>query len=516
VTEATAAADGFVRWRTAGGRWLILATVLGSGVVFLDSTSSHVALPAIAADLGADVAGLQWTINAYTLALASLTLLGGLLGDRFGRRRLFVAGTVWFAAGSLLCGLAPTLTWLVVARALQGVGGALLTPASLALLQTAFPPGERARAVGAWTALSGIGAAAGPLVGGWLVDTWSWRWIFLTNLPVTVVVVAVALRRAPETRDPSAPPRLDLTGALLATLGLGLLTWTLIGAGQDGWTPRAVVAGLAGILALAAFLVVEQRSAHPLLPLVMFASRQFVGANLVTALVYAALSGLLFLLFLQLQTVAGYSAAQAGAAAIPLTGLLLLLSTPAGALAERVGPRWPMTLGPLTSAAGLLLMTRIGAGADYLTTVLPAVTVFGVGLALTVAPLTATVLAAVEERHVGAASGVNNAIARTAGLLAVAALPVLAGIRGAAVADPALLGPGFVTAMRLCAALAAAGGVVGWVTIRTRLADGSPACPVSRLQRRWHCPVGAPPLERPAVGPPDATASPSSRAPPRP
>lgn len=495
AADGRAGGEGAVglRWGSAPARWVLLATVLGSSLVFLDGTSTNVALPAIAADLGAGVAGLQWVVTAYTLTLAALILLAGSLGDRWGRRRMFLIGTVWFTLASLLCGLAPSTATLVAARALQGVGGALLTPGSLAILQASFAPGERARAVGAWSGLSGVAAAAGPLIGGWLVDIGSWRWIFLTNIPLAVLVVAVTVRHVPESRARSGAAGLDVPGALLGTLGLGLVTWALIEAGAGGASPAAWMAGAAGLAGLAGFVMAQRRSPHPLVPPALFASRQFVGANLVTVAVYAVLSGLFFLLFLQLQQVLGYSAVRAGVASLPVTGLLLVLSSRAGALAERVGPRLPMTVGPLLLAAGLLLATRITADAGYITGVLPAVAVFGLGLAVTVAPLTATVLAAADPRVVGAASGANNAIARTAGLVAIAALPALAGL-GGGVDDPAVLSAGFRVAMLICAAVAAGGGLIAWVTIRDRLPSGAPACPASALDRRHACPLDAPPL----------------------
>ena len=474
---------------------MLVATVLGSGLVFLDGTSSNVALPAIDADLGAGVTGLQWTINAYTLALASLILLGGSLSDRFGRRRVFILGTAWFAVASLLCGLAPTTELLIVARVMQGIGGALLTPGSLAIVQASFVPEHRARAVGAWSGLSGIAAAGGPLLGGWLVDVWTWRLIFLTNLPVALVVVLVAARHVPDGGGAPEQGRLDVLGAGLGALGLGLTTWALIELGDGTGSLTAWTAGSAGLLAITAFVVAQRRRAHPMLPLELFTSRQFVGANLVTLLVYAVLGAVFFLLFLQLQEVLGYSAVQAGAAVMPITGLLLVLSARAGALTQRVGPRLPMTAGPLLLAAGLVLLTRVDASAGYIAAVLPAVTVLGLGLALTVAPLTATVLSAVVPRHVGTASGVNNAIARIGGLLAVAALPPLAGIRRGALQDAAAFSAGFSNAMLISAALATVGAVLGWTLIRAGAdAPAAAAAPPSR----HHCALQAPPLSPPA------------------
>ena len=484
--------DG-VRWATPQGRWLLAATVLGSGLVFLDATSSNVALPAIEDDLGAGVAGLQWTINAYTLALASLILLGGSLSDRFGRRRIFLVGTVWFALASLACGVAPSTAALVGARALQGVGGALLTPGSLAILQACFASTDRARAVGAWSGLSGIAAAAGPLVGGWLVEVWTWRLIFLSNLPVAAVVVIVAVRHVPEPDRPAAEGHLDAVGALLGALGLGLTTWSLIEFGEAGPSPSTWLAAVAGLVAIAAFLVTQARRPHPLLPLEVFASRQFVGVNLVTLAVYAALSGVFFLLFLQLQQVLGYSPTHAGAAALPVTGLLLVLSARAGALSQRIGPRVPMTVGPLLFGVGALLLTRVEAGVGYVGGVLPAVLVLGLGLALTVAPLTATALAAVSPELVGVASGVNNTVARIGGLLAVATLPPLAGISGAALGDPVAFSAGFRIAMIITAGVAASGAVLAWLLVRNEGQAGPPP-DVVPAPSRSHCPVAGPPV----------------------
>ncbi len=473
-------------WGTPPARWILFATVLSSGLVFLDATTVNVALPAIGADLDAELAGLQWTLNAYTLALAALMLLGGALADRFGRRRILLIGVSWFALASALCGLAPSVEVLALARGLQGIGGALLTPTSLAIIQASFSTGDRARAIGAWSALSGVGAALGPLVGGVLIDQLSWRWIFLINLPIAAFVALVAVRHVPESRDEAAVVGFDVAGAALAALGLGALTWALIEGGEVGGSATVWTAAVVGVVALATFVAVERRSRHPMLPPRLFASRQFSGANLVTLAVYAGLTGMMFLLVVHLQQVVGYSALAAGAALLPITGLMLALSARAGALASRIGPRRPMTLGPLVMATGLLLLVRVEAEASYVTTVLPAVVTLGLGLALTVAPLTATVLAAVEDRHSGVASGVNNAISRGAGLLAVALLPAVAGLSGDAYRDPVRFAAGFDTAMVAGAALVAAGGVLAWFTIR----DESDAVPPV------HChSTGPPPLE---------------------
>lgn len=479
-----------VRLSSPQGRWLLLATVLGSGLAMLDATVVNVALGRIGTEFDAGFAGLQWTLNGYALTLASFILLGGSLGDRLGRRRVFLIGTVWFAAASLLCGIAPNVELLVAARALQGIGGALLTPGSLAIISASLHPEDRARAIGAWSGFGGIAAAIGPFVGGYLIDVWSWRLVFLINLPLAVLVVVVTVKYVPETVDPQASPQLDLPGAVLGAVGLAGITYALIAGGDTGWSPVLVGSAVAGVACLVAFLVVERRSSHPLVPLDLFNSLQFTAANVVTFVVYGAMGGLFFLLVLDLQVVAGFSPLLAGSALLPLTVLMLLLSARAGALAQRIGPRLPMTLGPLLCAAGVLLMLRIGADASYLVDVLPAVTVFGLGLAATVAPLTATVLASAEDRHAGVASGVNNAVARAAGLLAVAVLPAIAGLSGADYQRPEVFERGFTTVLWVCAGLLALGGVLSAVTIDRRLPR--PAA----IEQRSHCAVGAPPLHQ--------------------
>lgn len=485
----TTSSDPVIQWGTARARWVLAATVGGSGVAMLDATTVNVALPALGEELNASVADLQWTINAYTLAVASLVLLAGSLADRFGRRRVFMIGVAWFAVASLLCAVAPDVQFLILARALQGVGGALLTPGSLAILQASFRPEDRARAVGAWSGLGGVAAALGPVLGGYLVSTASWRWIFLINLPVAAVVLAVTARYVPETRSPDRVPGFDLSGSLLAVTGLGASTWALISIGDRGLSPAVVVAAVAGVAALSAFVLVERRSTHPLIPPRIFRSRQFTAANVVTFLMYGGMSGVFFLLVVHLQQVAGFSPIAAGTALIPVTVLMLLLSARGGALAQRIGPRLPMSLGPLIIASGMLLMTRIGAGASYMGDVLPAAVVFGLGLALTVAPLTATVLAAAEDSLTGVASGVNNAVSRAAGLLAVAVLPVVAGLSGDAYRDPVIFASGFRVAITLSAASVAAGGLFAWLTIRNDVL--SPA----ETPERMYCPVCGAPLE---------------------
>ncbi|MFD5059602.1 MULTISPECIES: MFS transporter [unclassified Streptomyces] len=487
---------GEIRAASARGRWVVLTTVLGSSMTMLDSTVINVALPRIGKDLGTDLAALQWTVNAYMLTLAGLILLGGALGDRYGRRRVFVVGVIWFACASLLCGIAPNAAVLIGARALQGVGGALLAPGSLALIQASFHPDDRARAVGLWSGFGGVGAAVGPFVGGWLVDGPGWRWVFLINVPVAAVCVPVALRHVPESRDPHAHGRFDVLGAVLGALALALVTYALIEAPGQGASAAVIGAAVGGVLLGVAFVQVERRRANPMLPPSVFESRQFTAVNIVTLCVYAALGGYFFLSAIQLQVVAGYSALGAGTALLPTTVLMLLFSASSGELGQRIGPRIPLTVGPLFAAAGMLLMLRVGPGdasvSGYVQHVLPAVAVLGFGLVTVVAPLTATVLASVDTARAGLASGINNAAARAAGLIAVAALPLLAGMGPEAYRDAGQFAAAFKRAMPMCAGLMVLGSVIAWATVRTppavRKSKARPECTV-------HCAVAAPPLE---------------------
>jgi EmrB/QacA subfamily drug resistance transporter len=480
---------GELRMGTAAGRWVLVTTVLGSGIVMIDGTVVNVALARIGQDLDAGFSDLQWTVNAYTLALASLILLGGSLGDHFGRRRIFLIGVVWFALASLACGLAPSAEVLIAARALQGVGGALLTPGSLALISASFHGPDRSAAVGAWSGLGGIAGAVGPFLGGFLVE-WTWRAVFLINIPLAALVVVVALRHVPESRDAESAPGLDVSGSVLGALGLGLLTWGLTTLGAEGATPLGLGTTAAGVAALVAFVLVERRSPHPLVPPSLFADRVFSAANAATLLIYGPLSVVFVVLVLQLQTVAGFSPVAAGTALLPLTVLMLLFSARVGALAGRIGPRLPMTVGPLVSACGLLLLLRVGPGASWLADVLPAMVVFGVGMTLTVSPLTATVLDAAPDRFVGAASGVNNAVARAAGLLAVAVIPGLAGITGDAYADPVALDAGFRTSVLISAALVVLAAVVSFAFVRQ--SRTAPATDRVRVEECFRCEVTAP------------------------
>jgi len=447
------------------GRFVIAAAVLGSGMALLDGTVVNVALVRIGEELGASLAELQWITNGYLLALASLILLGGSLGDRFGRRRVFVIGVVWFTVASAACGLAQSPVQLIAGRVLQGVGGALLTPGSLSMIQASFRPDDRGKAIGTWSGLGGIASALGPFVGGWLVQYASWRWAFLVNLPLGAATVWIAQLHVPETRDDRADHHFDVTGAVLATLALGTTTFALIQHESLGAT-AAIGVGLVGLAIGAAFVVVERRISHPMVPPALFASRQFSAANAMTLLVYAALGAVFFFLTLQLQTVLGYGPLLAGMASLPVTVLMLLFAARGGALASRIGPRLPMTVGPVVCAVGALLLSGVGAGSTYWTGVLPGISVFGLGLTLLVAPLTATVLAAAPDRYAGVASGVNNAVARAGSLLAVAALPAVVGLSGSDYAVPEAFSSAYRTAMLLCAGMLAAGGVVSWLLIR--------------------------------------------------
>jgi len=492
---AAVAAPGDIRLSSKQGRWVIAATVLGSSMAMLDGTVVNVALPTIGKDLHTSLAGLQWVITAYTLTLAGLILLGGALGDRHGRRRIFVIGVIWFALASALCGLAPDIGVLIAARALQGIGGALLTPGSLAIIQAAFAADDRPKAIGAWSGLGGVAGAVGPLLGGWIIGAVGWRWIFLLNLPLAAAVVAVTVRHVPETRDPTSHGRFDWTGAILAALALAGITYALIEAPGKGLA-RAALIGAAGILAGVGFVLLERRRGRagsgtpPMVPLDVFASRQFTAVNVVTFVIYAALSATLFLLVLQLQVVSGYTPLQAGLSLLPLTLLMLLLSA-----AQRVGPRWLMTAGCLLCGVGLLLAVRIGPHASYVADVLPAVVLFGLGLSAVVAPLTATVLASADVRHAGVASGVNNAVARAAGLLAVAGLPLAVGLTGDAYQNPTEMNSGFQMAMVICAGLLALGAVLSALTIDNDVLRPEPEHPVAQPECLTCLPIGSPPLE---------------------
>jgi EmrB/QacA subfamily drug resistance transporter len=478
--------------RSARGRWVVAATVLGSGMAMLDSTVVGIALPSINRSFHGGVGSLQWVVTGYLLTLAAFLLLAGSLGDHYGRRRIFMIGVVWFAVSSAACGLAPDTGVLVVARVVQGLGAALMAPASLAIIQASFRPEDRARAIGAWSGLGGVAAAAGPLVGGYLLAVASWRWVFFINLPVAAVVVLVTSRHVPESRDPSAVGRVDVWGASLAVAFLTGLTYALIEAPTRGWSDPAVLLAL-GVAALAgpAFVVVEHRSSHPMLPLGLFRSRQFSGANGVTFAVYGALGGALFLLPVELQLVAHYTPLESGLALLPLTLVMLTLSARSGQLSSRIGPRLQMTVGPLIVGAGLALLVRATHPGSYLTQVFPAVLVFAIGLVITVAPLTATAMGAAPTEHSGVASAVNNVVARAAGLFAVSVLPLVAGLTGAAALAPQELAAGFRTAMVISAVTCALGGVLAALTIRNPVRAPAPA---PEQAGTWSCGVSGPPV----------------------
>lgn len=496
VPLAAAGEGPGLRLASGPGRWVLLATVLGSAMASIDATVVGIALPAIGREFGASLAELQWIVTAYTLTLAGLLLFAGALGDRYGRRLVFLAGVVWFAVASVLCGIAPSAGVLIAARALQGVGAALLTPGSLAIIEASFHPGDRGKAIGAWSGFSGVGTAIGPFIGGWLIQAVSWRLIFAINLPIAALVLAVAWRHVPESRDAEMTGSVDVRGGVLVTLGLIGVTYGLIDGPAAGWSsPAPLTAIIGGAVLLVAFALWESRAAAPVLPLNLFSSAQFSAANVVTFAVYGALGGALFLLPIQLQQVSGYTALEAGISLLPVTAIMLVLSARSGALAARIGPRLQMTTGPFVIAAGLALFARVGYSGNYLTEVLPAVLVFGLGLAINVAPLTATVLAAVPARHVGAASAVNNDVARAAGLIAVAVLPAAAGLSGAAYLSRSLFATGFRMACFISAAVCVLGGVLAAATIRNPrpAAPVLTAMPAAEQRSLMHCGLDCPP-----------------------
>ena len=495
MTTGTATAP--LSYGTARGRWVLAATVLGSGIASLDATVVGIALPSINRSFGGGVGTLQWVITGYSLTLAAFLLLGGNLGDRLGRRRIFSIGIVWFAVASALCGVAPTAGLLIAARVLQGVGGALLTPGSLAILQASFRPDDRSRAIGAWSGLSGVATAAGPLIGGYLLAVASWRWIFYINVPVAVFVLIVTARHVPESSDPTTTGRVDYAGAALAVTFLAGVTYALIEGPTRGWSSPLVMTGIVlAALSGPAFLWLEHREKNPMLPLNLFRSLQFSGANAVTFVVYGALGGALFLLPVELQLVAHYSPLQSGLALLPVTLIMLLFSARSGQLSARIGPRPQMSVGPVLVGIGVALLARATTPGNYATQVLPAVLVFGAGLAVTVAPLTATAMSAAPAEHSGIASAVNNTVARAASLFAVAVLPLASGLTGAAALTPTELSSGFRTAVYISAVASAAGGLLAFLTIRNPRPvpkEDEPVC-------TFHCALAGTPL-RPTVEP---------------
>jgi EmrB/QacA subfamily drug resistance transporter len=472
---------------------VLLATVLGSAIASIDATVVGIALPAIGRDFHATLGALQWVVTGYTLTLAGLLLMAGALGDKYGRKKVFVIGVTWFAIASLLCGVAPSVGFLIGARALQGVGAALLTPGSLAILEAVFRPADRGKAIGAWSGFSGVGTAVGPFLGGWLVAAASWRWIFAINLPISVVVVAVTLRHVPESRDPAATGPIDIAGGALVTLGLIGLTYGLIQGPGGHWADPLVLAALfGGLLLLATFIWWEHHTPSPMLPLNLFRSGQFTSANVVTFVVYGGIGGALFLLPIQLQEVSGYSALESGIALLPVTAITLALSQRSGALADKIGPRLQMSVGPVLVGVGLGLFTLITESGNYLTEVLPGVVVFGFGLAVAVAPLTSTVLAAVPAEHAGMASAVNNDVARAAALIAVALLPAAGGLTGDAYQHKDVFSAGFHTASLIAGGLCVAGGVLAAVTIRNPSRAKATAVAAQRHGPLLACALDAP------------------------
>ncbi len=465
--------------------------MLGSGIAALDATVVGIALPTIGRDFHTGLGPLQWVVTAYTLTLAAFLLLGGTLGDRYGRRRVFSIGVAWFAVTSMACGLAPNAGFLIAMRALQGIGAALLTPGSLAILQASFDPEDRAQAIGAWSGLGGLTTAAGPLIGGYLISVASWRWVFFINVPIVVVVLFLTARHVPESRDPTTTGALDSSGAALGIVWLAALTYALIEGPSFGWSSPVITTMLGvAVVGLVAFLVVEMRRRSPMLPLSLFRARQFTATNAVTFIVYAALAGALFLLPIELQVVSGYSPLESGLALLPVTIIMLVFSARSGRLATRLGPRLQMGLGPIVVGVGLALLVRCTDGTSYVVYVLPAVLVFGVGLAITVAPLTSTAMSSVPVEHAGLASAVNNDVARTGGLIAVAVLPALAGITGNSYLHPHEFAGGFRTAVEIAAVACVAGGVLAALAIRNPphrdVAPPAVEC--------MHCALEAPPV----------------------
>jgi EmrB/QacA subfamily drug resistance transporter len=486
--------DSMLRYRSRAGRWVIGATVLGSGMAAIDATVIGIALPTIGRDFHASLGTLQWVVTGYTLTLSSLLLLGGSLGDRYGRKRIFVIGVAWFALASAACALSSGSAQLIVTRVLQGIGGALLTPGSLAILEASFSPKDRSEAIGAWSGLGGVATAAGPLLGGYLITAASWRWIFLINVPIGALVLLLSARHLPESRDSTMTGRIDVVGAVLATTSLAAIAYALIEGPSLGWASTPVdLALVVGVLGTASFGVVEHRSSAPMLPLELFRNQQFAVTNAVTFVVYAGLGGVLFLLPVVLQVVDHYSPLASGVALLPITVVMLALSARSGRMASAIGPRVQMSVGPIVVGLGLALLARSPDNSSYVAAVLPAVLVIALGLATTVAPLTATALNAVSESHAGLASAVNNDVARIGALIAVAVLPALGGITGLSYLHPHALAHGFQRAVLIAGAWCVLGGVLAAVGIRNP-PRGVDARATTQRGVLTHCALEATPL----------------------
>ena len=489
---------------SARGRWVVAAMIMGSSVAGIDSTVVAVALPAIGRNLHVGFQALQWTVTSYTLTLASLILLAGSLSDRWGRRRVFLAGLGWFTVASVLCAAAPGIGWLIAARAVQGIGGALMTPASLAIIEAAFRPGDRTHAIGTWAGFSGVSSAIAPFLGGWLLEAGSWRAIFLINVPVAAVTAWTTWRHVPESRDTSLSGGADWPGALAGVAALAAITYAIIVLPAAGVaSPRFAAAAMLAVVSSAAFAVAERRASNPMLPPAIFAPAQFRAANAVTFVVNGALGGFAFVFIPALEIIAGYSPVVAGSALVPVTVVTLLLSGASGRLAQRIGPRPQIVAGCLVCAVASMLAVRIGSQAGYWTAVFPVAVLFGLGLASLLPPLTASAMNSAPDSEAGLASGVNNAVARVAGLLWIAALPPITGLTGAVYTDPVRFQSSFAEISWICAAAftSAAALAAAFITRASRPAAGRTALiqtPVPHLA----CPVvvrhAAGPTRRPA------------------
>lgn len=463
-------AEELVRLRSPRGRAILIAMALGSGMAFLDGTVVNIALPTIGSEFDAVLAALQWTVNAYTLTLAALIMLGGALGDRFGRRRVFVVGVLWFTVSSVLCALAPNVEVLIAARGLQGIGGALLTPGALSILQTTLHPDDRAKAIGSWAGLTGMSGVVGPLLGGWLLE-FDWRWVFWINVPLAAVTVWLVIRSAPETRNERVSPRFDWAGAAFGAVALGASTYALVAAPDGNSTTMVVTAGVLAVAAVVAFLRREATAQAPMVPLSLFADRSFSVINAMTFVVYGGLSAVMFFFVIQLQVSLGWSPLAAGMASLPITLLMLAFSGRSADIAARLGVRTPLVVGSTICAVGIAMLAAVDSGDSYLAAVLPGVTLVGVGLTILVPTLTATVMASAPQEQAGIASGVNNGVSRAAGLLAVAALPAAVGLAGSAYTDPVLMTDAYRGAMLICAGLTVAGGLLAGLLLPRRVPE---------------------------------------------